>query len=88
MDESSRVINQTCFPNLKKKICSGLYNLVLRENKEQAFCFLEKFYYSENLDESDKLNAMEKMKKESVFQLNFNYNLIKLQNLEMREFVK
>lgn len=88
MEEAAKVINFSAYQGLKKTISTALNNLAIRENKETLFGFLEKFFYGENLNSKDKLQAMEKMKRESLFELNMSNNLLKLQNLESREFVR
>ncbi len=86
--QSAKVINNASHPRLKKKIAAVVNNVAIQEKKEKVFYFLENFFYCENLNEKDAPAAIERMKKESLFELNLVSKLLKLQNLEKREFVK
>jgi len=89
MEQLARVNFETSHRTLKKKICSGVHNLILQEKPEEGLCFMEKFYYGEKIENTpDKNKLIEKMKKESLFILHLNNHLIKLQNLESKEFVQ
>ena len=88
LNQTSNVINNTAHPQLKKKISSIINGVVAQEKKAKVFLFLEKFFYEENISESEVVNAMERMKRESSFELNLGSNLLKLQDTERREFVR
>jgi hypothetical protein len=87
LDQTSDVVNNTSHLELKKKISSIINNVVAQEKKEKVFYFLEKFFYGENINEKDIPSSLEKIKMESLFELNLGSKLLKLQNLDKKESV-
>jgi hypothetical protein len=87
INESTQVINGSCHQKLKRAIIEVVQPLLLRENKEKAFEFIEKFYYNQNLIENVS-SALNKMKRDSSFHLNLTNHLLKLLDIENKEYVR
>ena len=88
LEQSIKFINNTSHSEFKKRISTALNSVMFQEKKENIFYFLEKFFYNENINEKDKIQALEKMKRESIFELNLANNLLTIQNTELREFAR
>jgi hypothetical protein len=87
MDESSNVINNIAYSKLKRNIVSNCYNSIMQEKKEKIFFIMEKYFYNESLMEKEKLQIMERMKKDCAFQLNLVYQMFKFQNRPRDEYI-
>jgi hypothetical protein len=88
LDQTSNVVNGSSHSELKKKISSIINNVVVQEKKEKVFYFLDKFFNGEDLEEGEVPNAIDRMKRESLFELNLGSRLLKLQDIEKREYVR
>jgi hypothetical protein len=88
LTQSSKVVSSNSHSELKMKISSAIQSNIRAEKKENIFLFTEKFYYGENLEESDLNSAFEKLKLESLYFLDLPNTLLTMKDFQSGEFVR